>query len=91
MPLSPCSAAPGLAAARRKHDIVTFAFFSAVTGVGGGTLRDLLLGRPVFWVQRPTYLVACGLAALVVWYVGPGRGRLRVLLWLDALGLAPMR
>lgn len=76
-----------LAAARRKHDIITFAFFSAVTGVGGGTLRDLLLGAPVFWVQRPTYLVVCGLAALAVWMVGPGQGRLRVLLWIDALGL----
>ena len=42
-----------LAAARRKHDIVTFAFFAAVTGVGGGTLRDLLIGAPVFWVGRP--------------------------------------
>jgi uncharacterized membrane protein YeiH len=78
-----------LAAARQKHDIVTFGFFAAVTGVGGGTLRDLLLGAPVFWVARPGYLVACLIAALGVWFVGPGRGgRLRVLLWLDALGMA---
>ncbi|HEX5378818.1 MAG TPA: trimeric intracellular cation channel family protein [Phenylobacterium sp.] len=77
-----------LAAARRKHDIVTFGFFAAVTGVGGGTLRDLLVGAPVFWVAQPGYLVACLAAALAVWFVGPGRGRLRVLLWLDALGMA---
>jgi uncharacterized membrane protein YeiH len=38
-------ASGALAAARRKHDIVTFGFFAAVTGVGGGTLRDLLIGR----------------------------------------------
>ena len=42
-----------IAAAQRKHDIVTFAFFAAVTGVGGGTMRDLLIEAPVFWVQRP--------------------------------------
>lgn len=77
-----------LAAARQKHDIVTFGFFAAVTGVGGGTLRDLLVGAPVFWVARPGYLVACLAAAVAVWIVGPGRGRLRVLLWLDALGMA---
>ena len=77
-----------LAAARQKHDIVTFGFFAAVTGVGGGTLRDLLVGAPVFWVARPGYLVACLIAAVAVWIVGPGRGRLRILLWLDALGMA---
>ena len=46
-------ASGALAAARRKHDIITFGFFAAVTGVGGGTLRDLLIGAPVFWVGRP--------------------------------------
>ena len=53
-----------LAAARRNYDIVTFAFFSAVTGVGGGTLRDLLIGAPVFWVQTPAYLVVCAVTAV---------------------------
>jgi len=77
-----------LAAARRKHDIVTFAFFAAVTGVGGGTLRDLLIGAPVFWVQRPTYLVATLAAAAAVWIFGWGRRGERVLNWLDALGMA---
>jgi uncharacterized membrane protein YeiH len=77
-----------LAAARRKHDIVTFGFFAAVTGVGGGTLRDLLIGAPVFWVGRPEYLVVCLAAATAVWVVGPRRFRLRILTWLDAVGMA---
>jgi uncharacterized membrane protein YeiH len=77
-----------LAAARRKHDIVTFGFFAAVTGVGGGTLRDLLIGAPVFWVARPTYLVVCFAAAVMVWIFGWGQGRERVLTWLDAVGMA---
>jgi uncharacterized membrane protein YeiH len=77
-----------LAAARRKHDIVTFGFFAAVTGVGGGTLRDLMIGAPVFWVGRPAYVVVCLGAAAAVWLLGPRRFRPRILVWLDALGMA---
>ena len=77
-----------IAAAQRKHDIVTFAFFAAVTGVGGGTMRDLLIGAPVFWVQRPSYIVVCIVMAAVIWVFGTGPGRMRALLWLDALGMA---
>ena len=82
------AATGAMAAAQRKHDIVTFGFFAAVTGVGGGTMRDLLLDAPVFWVTRPDYLIACMLAAVAVWVFGTGQARLKVLLWLDALGMA---
>ena len=77
-----------LAAARRKHDIITFGFFAAITGVGGGTLRDLLIGAPVFWVGKPGYVVVCLAAAAVVWVVGPRRFRGQTLTWLDAIGMA---
>ena len=77
-----------LAAARRKHDIITFGFFAAVTGVGGGTLRDLLIGAPVFWVARPEYLVVCLAAGAAVWVFGPHRLRPKLLNWLDAVGMA---
>jgi uncharacterized membrane protein YeiH len=77
-----------LAAARRGHDIVTFAFFAAMTGVGGGTLRDLLIGAPVFWINSPGYLLASIVAAVVVWMVGRRTWRLSALLWLDAVGMA---
>ncbi len=77
-----------LAAARIKADIVTFGFFAAITGVGGGTLRDLMIGAPVFWVNRPGYVMVCLGAALLVWIIGNRGWRFRALLWLDALGLA---
>ena len=77
-----------LAAARRKHDIVTFAFFAAMTGIGGGTLRDLLIGAPVFWLNRPGYLWVCLAAAIAVWILGRRPWRMGALLWLDALGMS---
>ena len=82
------AASGALAAAEKRHDIVTFGFFAAITGVGGGTLRDLLIGAPVFWVQQPAYLIVSLVAALAVWVLGPERFRERLLIWLDALGLS---
>lgn len=82
------AATGALAAARAKQTMVTFVFFAAVTGVGGGTLRDLLIGAPVFWVHRSDYLGVCIVAAALVWLLRADRWRLRTLLWLDAIGLA---
>lgn len=77
-----------LAAARDRHDIVTFWFFAVVTGVGGGTLRDLLIGAPVFWIGDATYLGIGLAAALGVWFLAPHLERAKTLIWLDAVGLA---
>lgn len=80
-----------LAAARIKQTIVTFAFFATVTGLGGGTLRDILIGAPVFWVgrsdYRADYLGICLVAAAAVWLLRADRWRLDALLWFDAVGL----
>jgi uncharacterized membrane protein YeiH len=77
-----------LAAARDKHDIITFWFFAVVTGIGGGTLRDLLMDAPVFWIGDATYLGIGFAAALAVWFLAPHLERAKTLIWLDAIGLA---
>jgi uncharacterized membrane protein YeiH len=82
------AATGALAAARQKHDLVTFAFFGAITGVGGGTLRDLLIGAPVFWVHDWRYIAVCLAASVAIWLIGARPWRFRALLWLDAIGLA---
>lgn len=82
------AATGALAAARERHDLVTFAFFGAITGVGGGTVRDLLIGAPVFWVWDWRYIAVCLVASVAVWVVGARPWRFRALLWLDAVGLA---
>jgi uncharacterized membrane protein YeiH len=77
-----------LLAARKRQTLVTFFFFAVVTGVGGGTARDLLIGAPVFWVHENWTLLICFAAALLAW-VAPSRlWRGRGLLWFDAVGLA---
>jgi uncharacterized membrane protein YeiH len=77
-----------LVAAERKLDFVTFVFFAAVTGVGGGTLRDLLIGAPVFWVHTNGTLLICIGAAVAVWFLNRRRFTGKALLWFDAAGLA---
>jgi uncharacterized membrane protein YeiH len=77
-----------LAAAKARQTIVTFAFFAAATGIGGGTLRDLLIDAPVFWVGRSDYLGVCLAAAAAVWILKADRWQLPALLWFDAVGMA---
>ena len=82
------AASGALAAARLRQTIVTFAFFALVTGVGGGTVRDLLIGAPVFWVVDPVPAITCLNAALIVWLTPRRWWSDRALDWLDAVGLA---
>jgi uncharacterized membrane protein YeiH len=84
------AASGALTASRKQLDIVGFALLAAVTGIGGGTLRDLLIGRlPVFWVGQPVYVAVTTAVALVVFFTAHRlESRFRLLLWLDALGLS---
>ena len=80
----------GLVASRAQLDIVGFLFLGCLTGVGGGTLRDLVLGRdPVFWVGSPHYLaVACAAAMLAFFIAHRLESRYHAILWHDALALS---
>ena len=75
-------------AAEKKQTFVTCAFFAVVTGVGGGTVRDLLIGAPVFWVHHNATLLICLGAAAIVWLLSARLWPTRALLWFDAAGLA---
>jgi uncharacterized membrane protein YeiH len=79
-----------LVASRKELDVIAFIFFGTVTGIGGGTFRDLALGHmPVFWVKEPAYLVVCALASVATFFLAHlPESRLRILLWLDAIGMA---
>jgi uncharacterized membrane protein YeiH len=53
-----------LAAGRAHLDLFGVLVLAAVTAIGGGTCRDILLGRPVFWIATPVYLYVIFTAAL---------------------------
>ncbi|MFW5835231.1 MAG: trimeric intracellular cation channel family protein [Pseudomonadota bacterium] len=82
-----------LVALRLRMDVVGFVLMGVLTGIGGGTMRDLLLARPVWWVDAPLELLLCAGTALAVFALAhlrpPGRAlQRRTLVWADALGLA---
>ena len=57
-----------LTAARYRMDVLGFVLIGAITGIGGGTTRDLLLGRTVWWTRDPLELILCVVAALVTFF-----------------------
>lgn len=81
------AATGALAAARRGQTFVTLAFFALVTGVGGGTIRDLLIGAPVFWVHATHVAPLCLGVALALWFTPHRWWTSDVFDWLDAAGL----
>ncbi|MEI9419972.1 trimeric intracellular cation channel family protein [Mesorhizobium sp. Cs1299R1N1] len=83
------AATGALAASRKQLDIIGFLFLASVTGIGGGTLRDVILNLPVFWVANSSYVLICAAVAVLVFFVAHRvESRWKWLLWLDAIGLA---
>lgn len=82
------AASGALAAAKRGQTMVTLAFFALITGVGGGTVRDLLIGAPVFWVHDSRAAGVCLGVAFVIWATPERWWKGAALDWFDAVGLA---
>jgi uncharacterized membrane protein YeiH len=77
-----------LAAARARQTPLTFAFFAVVTGIGGNTLSELLMGAPVVWVHHPSNIVVCLVVALLAWITPLAWWPNRAIDWFDAVGIA---
>lgn len=84
----------GILSARKHLDPFGAAVIGAVTGMGGGTMRDVLLGRlPVYWIDAPHYLLLALVGGVVGYYGselirGEEGARYRALIWADSAGLA---
>ena len=79
-----------LFAAEKNMDILGLMLIGTVTGIGGGTLRDLLLGiSPVSWIQEPLAIYICLVASAFVYFTADlHTKRLKLILWMDAIGLS---
>jgi uncharacterized membrane protein YeiH len=75
-------------AARLKQTFVTMAFFALVTGVGGGTVRDLLIRAPVFWIDDPWVAAVCLGTALIAWFTPVSWWEGKGIAYADGAGLA---
>lgn len=82
------AATGALAAVHRGQTFVTAAFFALITGVGGGSIRDLLIGAPVWWVHHPHVAGMCIGVALIIWITPQRWWEGQGFDWLDAAGLA---
>ena len=79
-----------LAAGRKRMDIFGVVVLGCVTALGGGTLRDVILGsHPVFWIADTKYLAVAAIVATGI-FVLARRRKLpaMVLMYADAVGLA---
>ena len=78
-----------LTAARHRMSILGFIMIGTITGIGGGTTRDLLLGRIVWWTQDPTELILCMSAAVATFFfIKIDISKRKLVIWSDALGLS---
>lgn len=79
-----------IAAGKKDMDIFSIVLLGVVTALGGGTLRDVIIdSNPVFWIADPAYLwVSIGAAVFAFFLVKFTRYLLRLLLFVDALGLS---
>ncbi|MDX0421916.1 trimeric intracellular cation channel family protein [Sinorhizobium medicae] len=84
------AATGALSASRKQLDIIGYLFLASATGIGGGTIRDLVLGMtPVFWVVNPNFIIVCAAVAIAVFLTSHLlESRYRLLVWLDAMGLS---
>lgn len=83
------AAAGALTASRKQLDPVGFILIASVTAFGGGTLRDVILGAPVFWLGAPGMVLLSATVALLVYFTAHRvERRFPFLLWADALGMA---
>jgi uncharacterized membrane protein YeiH len=82
------AASGALMAVRRRLDFVGACFFALITATGGGTLRDLLIRAPVFWMQNPAPVLLCLGVAVAAWAIPLRWWPERALDWLDAAGLS---
>ncbi|WP_263322199.1 trimeric intracellular cation channel family protein [Endozoicomonas sp. Mp262] len=78
-----------LSAGRKNMDPVGVIFIACITAIGGGSVRDMLLGSyPLTWIKHPEYIVITAIAAVITILLSHYMKKmLKLFLILDAIGL----
>lgn len=85
------AASGALAAFKRDLDMVGYVVMGVVTGIGGGTLRDLILNKTVFWINDTYHysINICIATGVVTYFLGRFiENTKNIVNWFDALGLS---
>ncbi|OEJ64077.1 trimeric intracellular cation channel family protein [Magnetovibrio blakemorei] len=78
-----------LVASRKEMDLIGFGLMASLTGIGGGTFRDIVLGRPVFWLETPYHVGICLAVAVLVYFTAHILHRRFIyILWADGIGIS---
>lgn len=78
-----------LTAARYRMNVIGFILIGTITSIGGGTTRDIILGRTVWWTRHPMELSLCMAAALATFiFIRSDISQRKWMIWSDALGLS---
>lgn len=78
-----------IAASRRELDVLGVLVFGSITAIGGGTLRDVILGNAVFWIVDFNYVWVAATTAIITFFLYRYVNyTYRMLLYLDAVGVA---
>ena len=64
-----------LAASRSDMDIFGYVVLAMLPAIGGGTLRDIILDAPVFWLEAPIYILLAIIAAILIFTFPPKLGK----------------
>ncbi|MEM1409372.1 MAG: trimeric intracellular cation channel family protein [Pseudomonadota bacterium] len=78
----------GVAAVRRRMDILGVILVAFLPALGGGTIRDILLDQPVFWLEDTPVLAISALGGVVAFFAAEPVDNWKPLRWADAAGLS---
>lgn len=78
----------GIVAVRKEMDLFGVVALAFLPAIGGGTLRDILLDQPVFWLADTMSLLLCIMGGATVFVFHRSIERFKLLIWFDAVGMS---
>ena len=81
------AASSALVSRRHDLDVTATVLLSCIAALGGGTLRDVLIRQPVFWVVDPNFIIGCTIASAAIWCLRTGDRTAEIVTLFEAIGI----